>query len=792
MSRPTRTAAAVCALTGVFFLGLAAPAAAGSVRAEQGGPASPAWVAITSISPRVATAHGDVTVSGQFKNLSSAVISGVSVHLRWSSQWLQSRSQLQMYADGLLLDEAVPGTGRQITGSIKPGAAARWSISVPVKELQLTRFGVYPLAAQADSAGAPLAISRTFLPYWPASNGGPRPDRLNISWILPLIDQPNQTACPGLLNNGLAASVGPGGRLNGLLAAGAAYASRAAITWAIDPALLSSVQTMSSGTGYRVGGNADCRQSRQLPASKAAAAWLAGVRKAARAQPVFITPYADVDIAALSRQSLEQDLSRAFRLGRSTATRILDRSFGTSAPGRSAPARGLPGFAWPADGIANYGVLQNLAVNGISTVILSSWVMPPLAKPRFTPSAVASTPNGETGDMHVLLSDSGLTQILSSADSPRQAPGKAFAVRQRFLAETAMIAAEAPTTPRAIVVAPPRRWDPPAGLAGSLLADTAAAPWLRPVPLGRLAAVTSSAGQVRRARPDTSSRAALSERLLRNVRTVGRRVQLLAGIDAPDAALRAAIASVESSAWRGGKAGRHAQALLDRVSDYVTSQLGGLSIIPSDPVTLGGLRGTVPVSVRSRLSYPVKVRLRVDPTGGRLTVSSAPGIITVPAGHVILAKIKVHATAIGSTGIELGLTTLGGRPLPGPPTRMTIQATQFGTLALIIVAAALGVFMISSAARAIRRGRGTPQGRATAEPAASPASVKAARADSVLSGPAGQRASDGAPKAGQRASASQPAAGEPGGMADHGAAAEYDQTEETDDYARAPGWPDGG
>jgi hypothetical protein len=44
--------------------------------------------------------------------------------------------------------------------------------------------------------------------------------------------------------------------------------------------------------------------------------------------------------------------------------------------------------------------------------------------------------------------------------------------------------------------------------------------------------------------------------------------------------------------------------------------------------------------------------------------------------------------------------------------RMTIQATQVGILGMIIFAAALGVFLIASAARAVRRGRpGTGAGQ---------------------------------------------------------------------------------
>jgi hypothetical protein len=794
MSRSTRMAVAVCALAAAFLLGLAGPAAAGPAKARQAGPTAPVSVAITSISPQVAVPGGTVRVSGQLTNVSSAAISGLSVQLRWSSQWLQDRDELQMYADGQIFDAPVPGTIRQIR-SLAPGATAAWSVAVPVKELQLTRFGVYPFAAAADGAGGiPPATSRTFLPYWPAKRAGdPRPDRLNVSWILPLIDTPSQTACRGLLNNSLATSVAAGGRLNGLLAAGAANTGRAAVTWAIDPALLSSVRTMSGSSGYDVGGNADCGQSRHLPSSKAAAAWLARLKQAAAGQPVFVTPYADVDIATLTRQSLEQDLSEAFGLGRSTAAGILHRSFRPAAAGL-ASAQDLNGFAWPADGIANYAVLENLAVNGISTVILADSTMPPQVPSAFTPSAVASTPDGETGDMHVLLSDSGITHILNSADSPAQTPGAVFAVRQRFLAETAMIAAEAPTTPRSIVVAPPRRWDPPAGLAGSLLAETAEAPWLRPVPLSRLATVTSSAGQVQRSAPTASSSAALGNRLLRSIRTVDRQVQLLAGIDAPDTALYEAIASAESSAWRGRTAGARAQALIDRISAYVTRQLGGLSIIPSPRITLGGLQGTVPISIRSRLNYPVNVRLTVNPTHGRLTISRTPGVITVLPGKVITIKLKVRAATIGSTGVGLGLTTLDGTPLPGPTARMTIQATHFGTLALVIVAAALGVFMISSATRAIRRGREAPENPAGGGPGpASAESAQPRRADSVVSGPAGQREPDGEAAAAQRDDTPRPGPGWHDSAGDREAAAEYHPTtEETDDYARAPGWSDRG
>ena len=58
-----------------------------------------------------------------------------------------------------------------------------------------------------------------------------------------------------------------------------------------------------------------------------------------------------------------------------------------------------------------------------------------------------------------------------------------------------MIASEAPHTARAVVVAPPRRWDPGAALASSLLDESVHTPWLRPASLSGLVAAPPPTGQ---------------------------------------------------------------------------------------------------------------------------------------------------------------------------------------------------------------------------------------------------------------------------------------------------------
>jgi hypothetical protein len=742
-------------------------------------------VSITSVNPPYATAGRKVTVSGSLTNGSPAPLSGVTVQLLSSSTAFSDTDQLQQYAGngGLIPDEPEQGALAKVRGTLRPGATVRWTAVLPVNEVHMTVFGVYPLAAQATStAGLPIAASRTFLPYWPPGKAA-RPQRDKISWLWPLIDSPDQGPCLGrqgrgqLLNNHLAASLGSGGRLAGLLSAGSSAAGQAAqLTWVVDPELLSSAQTMTRP--YQVSADSDCGHATARPASAAAATWLAGLRSAVSGQPAFVTPYADVDIAGLTRQNLDGDVQRAFTEGRSAAAKILGRSFAptAAASGSQSAAALTTAAAWPADGLANYTMLELLAaVNGIRTVVLSSSAMPPKQQWSYTPSEVTTTPDFEGGDMHVLLADSTLTQVLQSVTATSDPRGAAFAARQRFLAETAMIAAQAPNLSRAIVVAPPRRWDPPAGLASGLLDETDSAPWLSPVSAGSLAAARHTPGQVQRQQPDSVGSRLLGRSLLLGVRAADRGVQLAESIRmTPDPQLYRAVAGIESSAWRGSAAAqRRARPLLHRVTTYVSRQLNGVSLVGASTITLGGQKGDIPVAIDNRLSYPVQVRVQLtysEPANGGFAILTPPGLIKVKANTVMTTKVKVQAASVPTT-ITMRLLAPDRQPLPRPSVNMTVQATHFGTFALIILAAALGIFVITSATRAIRKGRippGPRPGAVTGQDA--PAATDAG----------GHEQAEGTDSVGPDRTES----GEAGTA--------HVLTEDADDYARVPGWADRG
>jgi hypothetical protein len=287
----------------------------------------------------------------------------------------------------------------------------------------------------------------------------------------------------------------------------------------------------------------------------------------------------------------------------------------------------------------------------------------------------------------------------------------AFGKEQWFLAETAMIAAEPAGTPRVVVAAPPRRWDPSVGLAEALLQDTATAPWLRPATLAGILAAGTPPGSPARKHPPPhlGSRGELTGTLLRQVRVnLAAQVQLLDSILTTHGRgyLSTAVDAVESSAWRGGRrAQRPAAQLLRHEQSFVGEKLRQVRIVGSSRVTLGGKAGDVPVSVRNDLPQPVTVRLKARaPAEDQVTIAPYKQLITVPAGQQVTVRIPVRAAAAGSKTLTLWLTSPQGATLPGQPTSLTVTATHFGTLAIVIISVALVVFVLSAAARAIRRG----------------------------------------------------------------------------------------
>jgi hypothetical protein len=195
--------------------------------------------------------------------------------------------------------------------------------------------------------------------------------------------------------------------------------------------------------------------------------------------------------------------------------------------------------------------------------------------------------------------------------------------------------------------------------------------------------------------------------LVAQLRQLEQQVQVLNSIQitppsSPVPLLDRGLFAIESSAWRDGRAAR--QALAQQVSADLTSEEHQLKILvtPGEREQLTGKTGTVPVSIANRGKYDVRVRLQAD-SGGGVAVSKQPPARIVPAGEQVIVKLQVTASGVGSTTLNLSLVTPDGTPIPDARASMTIQATHYGTLALLIIAVVLGVFMIGSGIRTFRR-----------------------------------------------------------------------------------------
>ena len=421
-----RSAAARLAVTCAAVALAAVPLAAAAPGAAAAGQVS---VAITSISPDIARPGQPVTVSGTVSNTTASAVSGMSVQLRSSGSGLTSRGDLTNYAAGNLpVDSYVAGAVTQLPGRLEPGGTESWTVTLPVREVGMTAFGVYPLAAEVDANGVALDTDRSFLPFWPGKSAAALAGPLQIAWVWPLIDSPHQAACRALLDNSLAASLSTGGRLGGLLAAGStstAASARPDLGHRPGPA----GQRVGDDQALRRGGQRDLyRQDRETG--------LHGGAELARDAPLGDRPAGFLRHAVRRRgrgsarppghgSGPDQRVQRrpvGGRLILGSAQRPATASTELG-QGHATPADGIGGIAWPAGGIADYGVLGSLAVNGIGTVILNSTMMPPATPVNYTPSAVTRTPDGVGADLHVALADDTLTQIVGSAPTGRRPVG---------------------------------------------------------------------------------------------------------------------------------------------------------------------------------------------------------------------------------------------------------------------------------------------------------------------------------------------------------------------------------
>ncbi|MDQ1723573.1 MAG: hypothetical protein QOG52_601, partial [Frankiaceae bacterium] len=463
------------------------------------------------------------------------------------------------------------------------------------------------------------------------------------------------------------------------------------VTWAIDPDLLESAQSMAGG--YVVHDGAVTRRG-SAASVQTAAQWLTAITAAVGTSPVIPLPYADADLVALARAGRADEVSRVLR-----PSTDADSVFRTVLSRQVAPS-----IVWPVGGSLTQDTLDILARQQVSAVVLSDNALPvrdPLeltATPGMQgPSLVAGG-----GTVQPLVSDQTLDGLIA-ADPSADDVGLA---QQRFLAETAMITAEAPSNARDILLLPPRHPTNTAFLSG-LLALTGQVPWLNGITVDD--ALRHPVDPTDRG-PLTYSNSAKSAEVSRAVisasyATRGRLAMLGSILDFPDvlAPTDRGLLRTYSASWRQDP--RMAETVRASASSAVEDWIKKVSVLTSgQALTLLSKSAKIPLTITNGLDqgvHGVRVQLKAVNTA-YMDVVRADNV-PVKAHDRTPLFLPANIPAVGSVRFDVvvSLLTPSGQTLSWVP--LQVHSTGSGGTVLLVTLILMGLLFLVVAVRLVRR-----------------------------------------------------------------------------------------
>jgi len=549
----------------------------------------------------------------------------------------------------------------------------------------LCNRGIYPINLIVRAATAPggdaaeVGFGQTFVPSFPQ-----RPDPVQVSWVLPLIDRPHRaTASDVFVDDQLAGSVSPGGRLDRVLrvieqVVSAQPAIR--LTVLVDPELIDELTTMSNG--YQVA--APGRAAVPGGGGAAARAWLDRLRRIAVAVDVALTPPADPDVDALSAAGLDWSPA-AGESPDAASTEILGPAAGTD-------------IAWPAGGTLSAQGLAAVRRHGASTVILNA-----------APNAAASDPKSTAEAPDAVTSTAGLTAVLLDNQlqglAARALSGASGALPE-LVAALAVRAAQDPERRHYVALAADRYVNPQPAAAVRTIITTSTASWSTPLSIRQAVATVAPVAQpIASGGASTGLPVSLTSSLVAQLSFVDSLRAALAPADADKLlhGFAAAAQRCESSAWRaepagGARCGAELQTLTDGWRHAVWIEppaSGGYTLASSDaPLYL---------TVVNELPVAVTVRVSLSPRGGIAGLRADPTPKTrLAAGQRLPLRVSVHVTRTGHFSALAQVSTPDGATL-GEPVTVNVRSTALGTVGLVITVAAGVVLAAAMARRLLRR-----------------------------------------------------------------------------------------
>ncbi|MDV3131408.1 MULTISPECIES: DUF6049 family protein [Mycobacterium] len=746
-------------------------------RAAAGEPGSTPFltVRIDRVTPEVVTTTSEpvVTVAGTVENVGDRPVRDVMVRLEDAAAVTSSAGLRTNLAGNVDQFEPV-AQFVTLAPELARGRAVPFTLSYPLRSaeqpsLGIERPGVYPVMVNVNGTpdyGSPARLddARFLLPVLgvppdPASDTDDaltavvppdtsKPVGLTLLW--PIADRPRLAAgAPGgttpirFIDDDLATSLAPGGRLDTLLSA-IEFATgpqvdpdgnvRLATCLAVDPDLLVTVNAMTGGYVVNDGPDAGPGTPTHPGAGQdAAVAWLNRLRGIAQRMCVVSTTYAQADLDALHRVG-DSGLST---IAVKSAGDIVDQILGiASVRGASligdGPLTGPAVQLLSALGPRPQGSGEQTVAIGAAEVAASdadsangTAPEPADTRPvRYAPNVVAAPFDPAVG---AALAGAGAEPVTPSyVDPSLDVPlhhGSDVARRQDAVGAMMWRALQPDIEPRTEILMPPMAWSPQPADAQAIL--TAAATMInagmaRPRPLTqvitdgnavppqRIAPLPDANLGDSRGRFDdavVSGIAAVTARLwgLTTALTTDERTGLTGyGYTAPlrEDSLRALSQSVRPDARNG-----LAQQRLTTVSRTVEDLFNAVTIVnPGGSYTLATERSPLPLAVRNNLPVPIRVRLDVDAPPG-MTVTDIGEIVAPPGFLPLKVPIEVHFTQ--RVAVDVALRTADGLPL-GEPVRLSVHSNAYGKVLFFITLTGGAILALLVGRRLWHRFRGQP------------------------------------------------------------------------------------
>ncbi len=679
-------------------------------------------VTIDSFSPAAPVPGQAVTITGRITNTSTATFNEPQALSCIEPKRMTTRAELasiDIEADEPVKDRnkcegltnADSTTWQQVAPSLAPKASVPFKLVVPWDEWEISdEPGVYTVGVRfrGNITEKDRTTGGLSLTLMPVTDPKASPRTVNAAMVVPLRHRPTVLSGTTFANESLAESMAPTGQLGRLLELG----SKQKVTWLVDPAMLDEARVIQTGNYKILGADG---QSKPGNGQKIVSTWLKAFELSHhQGNQVVLLPYGDPDVAGL--------------LGAGDPLKGLvgsSRSF-TEAYNLGGPNPTFDPGLWLENGAANSANLAQATTGfpgarttDLTLVNSSAWPAadrPDLSSPLYS----VSTPQGPVKSVNTIVSDDSL---IAGGPDPATA-SQPLQLRQRFAAETALLAATG-KGPATVVVAPPRD-------SGSAETTTAALlqgltlPWIKTIDLHQVSDLTA-----RPAKPITQKPAAILPEgqldQLNNLSQAGQTYRsLLAEPNVVDEDLKRAQVRLSSSSWAGFP--DEAQRFGTYQQTQTANQLAKVHLVNSAledgqrkeiKVNLSGSKGTFPLTVQNELDYSVRVRIVVT-SANRADLR----IATLPT-RLLAAKQKatfqINASAEQNGLIRANAQVVSAEGLPvGKSHELLIEAAQYGSVGWILVGAACALLFGTSAVRIYRRIRSERRNGSTPGPESDP------------------------------------------------------------------------